>query len=380
MIEVNRQEFVDVLKKVFPAVGPKENDVQATCFIFREGFVYTYNDDIFMSMPLPTEDFGDLGCFAIQAKEFLVFLNKMNDETISVEGEEGKLIVKGRRLKAEIISETAITMPIDDIVLPESWYEIGPEVMTALKCCSPVCSKDLTKPLSTCVRLFANLAEVSDVDKAVRFTMESGYFTTQYYLPGESARVVSRYPANRYASTEGWMWFAADDDHTPIIACRTYYENQPFVDMSELMDTSGTLIELPASTIEALERSEVFVSSTDLSQVTMEDNYLTIEIADNWCVIKSAGGLGSCQEKLRTVYDGPKIVFSTKVEVLAAAIDKGQNFEVCSYAVTEDRTSHFVKIYDDNVCHVLATSVAEQKPKTKKGRVKNEEDMDDIPF
>lgn len=383
-IEVNRQELADVLKKVFPAVGPKENDVQATCFIFREGFVYTYNDDIFMSMPLPDEDentqsIGVLGEFAIQAKEFLAFLNKMNDETISLDMEEGKLVVKGRRLKAEIIAEATITMPIDDIAMPEKWYGLDKEVMMALKCCAPVCSKDLTKPLSTCVCLAGNLAEVSDVDKAVRYTMENTLFTKQFYVPGESARVISRYPATRYSWTDGWIWFAPDDDSSPIVACRTYYDNQPYVDMSALMETEGTLIELPKNTAEALERSEVFTSSTDLTQITMEDNYLTVEFADNWCVIKSAGGLGKCQEKLRTSYDGPKIAFSTKVEVLVAAIDKGQNFEVCSFDLGY-RTSHFVKIYDDNVCHILATKVEEQKPKTKKGGIKDEQDMDDVPF
>lgn len=384
MVEAHRQGLIDVLKKVFPATGPKENDIQATCFVFREGFVYTYNDDILMSVSLPedenTESFASLGEFAIQAKEFLAFLNKMSDETIILNVEDGKLLVEGRRVKAEITAEASITMPIDDIKMPEKWHHLEAEVLEALKCCAPVCSKDLTKPLSTCVRLAHNLAEVSDVDKAVRYTMEKTKFNEQFYIPGESAKLIARYPATKYGWTEGWIWFAPEDDYSPTIACRTYYDNQPFVDMSALMDTEGELIELPKNTIEALERSEVFTSSSDLTQITMEDNYLTVEFAENWCVIKSAGGLGTCQEKLRTTYDGPKIAFSTKVEVLAAAIDKGQHFEVCSYKVDEDRTTHFVKIYDDKVCHILATKVDQPKPKTKKGRVKDESDMDDVPF
>lgn len=333
--------------KANPGVGARENDIQANCFMFSEGQVFTYNDEISIRTDIPAE-LNDLECI-VQAKEFLTFLNKMSNKEIAIKNTGEHLAVRGKDIEAEIVIETEVRMPIDEIAIPEKWKDLDSEFVTALKLCVPVVGKDLSKPLSTCLHLHKDKVEVSDTDRAARYTLKNPVFKKEIYFPGDSARVVARLLAGKsiqYGVTEGWIHFNLEDGDT-IISCRTYYDGQPFADITPLLDAEGTVVVLPENTANALDRSEVFTSSHNATDITAaEEKYVTIEFADGLCLIKSQGGIGRCLEKMKTDYDGPDVTFSTKVEILAEALDKERTFEVCE---------GLIKIYDDSFCHLIAT-------------------------
>ena len=67
MATVNRKELVELLSQVSPGVGAKETTLQETCFVFSNGYVYTYNDEICVSAALP-KGMEDIDEFAIQAR------------------------------------------------------------------------------------------------------------------------------------------------------------------------------------------------------------------------------------------------------------------------------------------------------------------------
>lgn len=339
--------------KASSGVGARENDIQANCFFLSEGYAFAYNDEISIRTGLP-EALNDLEC-VVQAKEFLAFLNKMSDKEISIKNTGEHLSVKGKNIEAEFVIETELRMPIDEISLPEKWRSLDSEFVTALKLCVPVVGKDLSKPLSTCLHLYKENVEVSDTDRAARFILKNPVFKKEIYLPGDSARIAARMLAGKsisYGTSQGWIHFNIEDGDT-IFSCRTYYDGQPFADITSLLDTKGTIVKLPENTANALDRSEVFTSSHTATDITAtEEKYVTIEFADGTCLIKSQGGIGRCLEKMETDYDGPDVAFSTKVEILAEALDKERTFEVCT---------GFIKIHDDSFCHLIATETPKKE-------------------
>lgn len=364
MAKVIRKELVVALEKVAPGIGSKENDIQATCLLFSEGFVYTYNDEVSVSALLP-EALSEVEC-AVQAKDFISLLSKMSDEEIDIELTDNHLLVKGKRVKAQIVIENEIKMPIDEIEMPEKWRALPDDFILALKSCIPIVGKDMSKPLSTCIHLADDRVETSDVDRACKYTLDKVHFKKPIYLPGTSARIVVRFNVKKYNTTQGWIHFKCEDD--TILSCRTYYDGQEFADLTHLLEAEGTELELPVQLSDALERSGIFVMSTDNTEVVMEDKYVCLSIADNWCKVKGEGSLGRYEEKIRINYEGNPISFSTKVETLKDALEKHRQCEVCS---------NFIKIYDEKFTHLVAVLTNPEYSETK---VRKRNTDDEVPF
>ena len=110
MAIVNRKDLAAILSQVAPGVGSKETTLQETCFVISNGYVYTYNDEICISAALP-EGMDQLDEFAIQAREFQSIVNKLKDDQLNIELEEGMLVIKTKRSKAEMKIEGQIKMP-----------------------------------------------------------------------------------------------------------------------------------------------------------------------------------------------------------------------------------------------------------------------------
>lgn len=367
MALVNVKDLVGVLNRVAPGLGVKENDIQANCFLFSKGRVYTYNDEVSVSCKLP-KGMKEIKC-VVQAKEFLQLLSKMKEEEINIEATKNELCLSSRRTKANFLIEEEIKMPVADIEIPKDFSELPSDFLYALKCCLPIVGKDMSKPLSTCIHLADNLAIVCDVDKAGRYVFDGDFFKKHIYLPGASAKVVSRFDVVDFAVGGGWIHFGCKDN--TIVSARTYYDGQEMADFSHLLGQKGTVIELPKDLAGALERSGIFAEARTGTEGTLEDIYVELTIGDDWCVLNCDSSIGSYQEKVRVQYDGPRLVFSTSPELLLTALESNRKCEVCE---------NFVKIYDDSFCHLVAVSRTTEKPAPSEGNVSEAADKDKVPF
>ena len=345
MAIVNRNDLAAILSQVAPGVGSKETTLQETCFVISNGYVYTYNDEICISAALP-EGMDQLDEFAIQAREFQSIVNKLKDEQLNIELEEGMLVIKTKRSKAEMKIEGQIKMPIDEIQFPEKWTPLPDRFSVALKDVLPAVSRDASKKLATCVFMHDNMIEASDVDKAARFTFDKNVFPKKkdgIFLPHMPAStVVIRFLPEAYASDEGWIHFKNGD---AILSCRLYYHGQEFVDLSQFIDADGIVVELPEDLPNALERAGVFIASSDGTEVTHEDRYVNIRIVDGWCVIFGEGGAGRYEESMKIDYKGDDIEFNTDVQTLVNAVAENQTVEICN---------GYVKISDENFAYIVS--------------------------
>lgn len=351
MATVNRKELADLLAQVMPGVGAKESTLQETCFVFKNGYIYTYNDEICVSVPLMqalAEDDSFSG-FAIQARELQILVNKLRDEELDMTMEDG-LVIKTKRAKAEMKIETQVRMPVDEIEFPKKFLPLPERFSTALKDVLPAVGRDQTKETSVCVHLYDDRVEASDSNKAARYTFDKKVFKEYTNLPRLSAGEVVKFNPTGYGVTEGWIHFENGD---AVMSCRTLYKGQEGPDVSGFLDEKGIVLVLPDELPNALERAGVFIASIDGKEITHENKYVHLLIADNWCVISGEGGVGKYEEKMRVDYTGGAIQFTTDVNTLVNAVAENQTCEICA--------GH-VKIFDKNFSYLVSFG----RPKAKK--------------
>ena len=106
-MKTNRTALLAILQAVKPGLANKEILEQSTSFIFAQGEVLTYNDEVAVRHPLP-DDLPLEG--AVQAKELFALPNKLKDDEISLETTENELLVSGQKTKAGIRLQATTTV------------------------------------------------------------------------------------------------------------------------------------------------------------------------------------------------------------------------------------------------------------------------------
>lgn len=362
MAMVNVKDLVVALNEVAPGLGSKENDIQATCFLLKGGRVHTYNDEVSVSAKLP-KGMKEINC-VIQAKEVISFLQKVKEEEIDIVLKDGMLQFSTRRIKADILVEKTEKMPIADLNIPDEFNALPEDFVLAVQSCLPIVGKDMSKPLSTCLHIVRDRVETSDIDRAGRYTFDEDVFgKQQVYLPGTSAKIISKFPVESYAIVDGWMHFGCTNKI--VVSARTYYENQEYADFTELLKTKGKPIGLPKDLTGALERSGVFTEAKFGTETTLAEVYAYVSIAKNWLTIRCESTVGSYQEKVRIEYDEEPLTFCVSPELLLAAVERDRKCEICE---------RFVKMYDDKFVHLVAVQLTDQEPPKSKRVVREEQE------
>jgi len=94
---VNRKELLTILGKVAPGLSNTEILEQSSSFIFMDGLVITFNDEISVSHPIPYDWTG-----AVVAKELMTLLKKYKDDEIEVNITQEEFLIKTKRGEAGI--------------------------------------------------------------------------------------------------------------------------------------------------------------------------------------------------------------------------------------------------------------------------------------
>ena len=112
-MKINREELLKVLDAVAPGLATKGLIEQTQSFIFKDGFVMTYNDEISIrhSFTGPFEG-------AVKAVELHQLLNKTKEKELEFEATQNELLIKGKRTWAGIRLEEKISLPLGNSISP----------------------------------------------------------------------------------------------------------------------------------------------------------------------------------------------------------------------------------------------------------------------
>ena len=309
-MKVNRVELQKALEMVKPALASKEIIEQSTSFAFLDGVVATYNDEISISHPVVGLNIRG----AIKANELYQFINKTSREEIDIECEEAQILIKAGRAKAGFILQSEITLPTEEIGEIGKWKKLPANFVEGLRFCNPTCSKDMSRPIITCVHLNGNgFIESSDGYRLSRFALESSLPITEALIPSTSITELIKFEITKMAQGNGWVHFKTEAG--TIFSCRIFEDEYPPIE--EIISFPGELLELPKSLNLVLDRAAIF-AKTEFDM----DSLVTINIVDGVMEVKADGNSSWFEEVMRTKYKGEAIHFKTNPAFLSAMLGK----------------------------------------------------------
>ena len=110
-MKINTEKFRQALTTVKPGLSSKDIIEQATKFVFMDGKLVTFNDEICIQYPLEELDFSG----AINSDELYKLVSKLKTEEVEIKQNEGEVTFSAGRIKAGIVIHKEITLPLEEI-------------------------------------------------------------------------------------------------------------------------------------------------------------------------------------------------------------------------------------------------------------------------
>lgn len=314
-MKVNREKLLAALNQVKPGLANKDIISQSTSFVFSEGFVITFNDEISIATNL---DIGFEG--AVIAEKFLKLLTKLTTEEIEIEVKNNELVVKSGKDKAGLKIETDITLPIDEVVAGTKFKSLPKNFSKAVFLASQCASKDMSNPIRTCVKVDGKCVLATDNYRIMKSILDSKV-EDEIIMPANAARFFSDYSFVNYNLTNGWVHFQTQDGL--IFSVRLVYGNYPSVD--EFFEVTGEELLFPNNIVEILEKSGVFTAGSQ------SGDFVNISVANKKMTITGNGDHGWYEGFANCRYNGEEIKFCVDPSFL---VDVLKDLKKCTISDT----------------------------------------------
>lgn len=280
MATILKSEFINALNKCTPAVARKELIEQSDCFLFSNGRVGGYNDEISVSYPVPLK----VKC-AVKHKELLDLLNRIEDAKVSLKLVNGsEMLIKGKAFESGLTVIKELTIPTDFMEIKGKFKPLPKNFLKGLKVCLFSTAKHA---IFNNIHVKGVTIESCDNFRATRFTMAKS-IKDELLIPSQAAQHLKNTEVTEYFKSKGWLHFRSKDGLT----FSTRYPSAKYLDLKQFFSDNGKLVTLPKEVSTALNRSEVFSSDDSGLQL------ISLEIAGKKAVIESKNEVGWIREKV----------------------------------------------------------------------------------
>lgn len=296
-MNINKKELQKALEIVKPGVSQKDMIEQSTNFAFMGNRVVTYNDEISISTTIPDMDLTG----AVSANELYSFLSKVKTEDIDIETTDNEILLKAGKVKAGLSFQTEIKLPLEEIDEITEWKELPENFIDALSFCSFCYSKDLSKPILTCIHIFSSGAESCDNARYSKKVFTSPIDISNTLIPGNTVKELIKYKPMEISLGTGWAHFKSGET---IFSCRIFQDEYP--NTSNMLDIEEDSVDIifPKDMLDMIDKASVFSKSSDL-----DDSCISIFLENKKIIIKSKNTCGWTQEESPIRYSGEKKEF-----------------------------------------------------------------------
>ena len=230
-MKINRLALLKALEAVKPGLARSLVIEQSTCFVFIDGVVCTFNDEISVSHPVDVDFEG-----AVPAKEFYDMITKVKKEELELTVSAGTLLLVGGTAKAGIRLEEEIELPIHELGMPEEddWIDLPDNFCEAVKFCLFSVSKDADKDILKNVFIERSKVISCDNNRITEYDLGKAAakcFPLPLLIPSNAAKSIVDYEPIEYAETEGWIHFRNENE--ALFSCRIIEDEYP--DFSEFL-------------------------------------------------------------------------------------------------------------------------------------------------
>lgn len=333
---INRKTLLEHLEKARPALASKPMIIQSDCFVFMDGRVFTYNDEISISRQVPEINFEG----AVPANEFYGYLSKLKKDEVTIEVEGSILKISSGRSSAQITFDPSIHLPLDDVLDEKKWKAIPEGLLEGMHLSSFCAGDDTRNPLLCCIHVAKDRVEACDNTRFLIHEMETELPVDPFLIPLSSLRQFKAYNLKHIARTgTGWVHFR-DEDKATILSCRVFSDKFMDLSMINLQEETARDIKWPTTLVEALERVQS-VTTPEKGELPM----VQIAVGENKWVITGKGDKGTATEVCNVRYTDAPFTFNTAIDFLKEAAP----------LVTSSRISgKLIEARGDKWRHVLA--------------------------
>ena len=330
---MNRPELIAALSAVAPGLASQEILEQSTCFVFKEGKVFTYNDEIAIQHEL---DLGFEG--AVVGDKLISYLNKAASEDADLSVEGGELRVKCGRSRAGFTLQAEINLPLEEIgKLDElDWWDLPEDFLSGLAFVRFSVSRDMSNPKITCAHVNGAYIESTDNYRMTRYELDEDFGFENLLVPGRVMPVLSKFKPISYATRQGWVYF--ENEAGSVLSCRMYAEGYPKLD--PLLEVEGTEVELPDNLNKLLERASIFADA-DLEK----DLEIELKLDKGKVTVSGKGAAGWFEETMKAKYKGESFSFKAHPGFM------GECLTISNTVVVGENA---LKLSGDNFQHVVS--------------------------
>jgi hypothetical protein len=314
-VRVVREDLIYPLERVSPALSYRESVEQATCFVFRGGFVHAYDEKLYARAPLP-EGLELEG--AVHAKKLMPILKSLSCEHVEIHQEEDRLVIMkmGKKKWMERyrpVMDPNVKLPIDDIDEPKEWTPLHESFSDALAIVQECAGKDRDLYYTVCVHVHPERLEAiaSTAGPAGRYRLKTGV-RKACVVERDVIKHVIASGVEELGETAGWLHFRSGEFR---MSCQRQVDKYP--DLGDVFVKKGNKVILPASTTEVTERCEKFTEDDK------ENNLLLVELRPGWMRFHGGGAGGDGDAFKPCDYEGPPVAFQMSPKVLKGLSDKG---------------------------------------------------------
>ena len=328
-MRVSRTEFLRVLESVSPGLSPREVTEQSSCFVFDQGRVLTFNDEVCASRVSPVPDLVG----AVSAKPLMLLLDKLPEDEIDITAGDGEVYVKGTGRRAGITMENEIRSAGGSVEKPGDWKPLDPDFGAAVGVVADCCSRNEEMFVLTCVHIAPDFLEACDNSQVIRYPIKTDV-GQDVLIRQASLRSIRGLDMTEFSETEGWFHFR--NPAGLVISCRRWVDTYP--DLSDFMvDEEAKPLTLPAGLAEAVGKAEVF------SSLNSETPNVVVDIQPGKLLLEGRGAVGWYQEKKTIVYNGRPLRFSIAPKLLVDVLKRSNDCKIsASRLIVETGKYRFV--------------------------------------
>ncbi len=299
-MKINREDLLMRLDSVQAGLSKREVIEQSSCFVFRDGTVATYNEEVCCRTEVPLHIEG-----AVAAVPLLEILRKLPEEELDIEIQGSELIVKGKKRRCGITIQKEILLPVDQVEVPEKWRKLHPDFSDAVSLVRQSTCDNNSAFILTCIHIHPDYMEACNNVRLTRYTLETKV-KQPFLVKGEHLMHICPLGVVRFSETPSWVHF--QDPSGLIISMRRYMDD--YVNLDPMIPAKGNKITLPKGLPEAVEKALVFTGEN------AESNDVTIQLKGGKLIVVGQGISGWYKEMKSISYAGAEMAFTISPKLL----------------------------------------------------------------
>ncbi len=332
-MKIKREVLLKKLEAVSAGLAKKALIDQSQCFVFKDGHVHTFNDEIACFVEVKLEVEG-----AVSAEPVLNLLRRLKEDEMDVSQDRGELKIKGKGRRAGISMEDEVLLSIEGLEKPGKWKKLPKDFVEAARIVGVCAGTDESQFASTCVHIHPKWIEASDNEQIIRYPIKTGV-KKSILVRWTSLKNIVGLGMTKVSLTEDWIHFLNDDGL--VLSCRRNEANYP--DLKPYLGISGSKVTLPKGLGEAVEKAEVFCGDE------IGDSVVKVCLADGKLLLEGRGTTGWYQEKKKVDYDGDPLEFLVAPSLLVELSKHSHECFICDggMKVETDKFTYVSCIYKE---------------------------------